>query len=151
MTRNLALAVVLFVAACGQQGDNSPAKNAMTKESAAPARPEEVPALDGQWRVVSIDGKPVGDGSAMTVEFGAGDAVIAAGCLRRAWTYTQSRNIVSFATNSAGSANCGGRAPNAEQESAYAALEQATMAIFSQKGDRANLSGTGGNLALERR
>ena len=151
MTRNLALSALLLAAGCGQHEDRSAAANDVAENKAAPAVADDVPSLDGEWSVVSIDGKPVGAGSAMTAEFGGGKATIAAGCLRRAWTYTQKRNVVSFATNSAGSANCGGQAPNAQQENAYSALEQATMAIFSKKGARADLSGTGGNLALERR
>ena len=151
MTRTLTLAALLFVAGCAQQEGSPAGSNNAAEELAAPAAAQSAPSLDGQWQVAAIDGKPVSAGSAMTAEFGGGNAVIAAGCLRRAWTYTQRNNVVSFSPNSAGSANCDGRSPNAEQEAAYAALEQATIAIVSQKGARADLSGTGGNLALERR
>lgn len=151
MNRNLALAALLLAAGCGQHDNHQAAANEVAVNHTTPGVADSVPSLDGQWNVVSVDGKAVGAGSAMTAEFRGGNATVAAGCLRRAWTYTQKRNIVSFATNSAGSANCGGQAPNAEQENAYAALELATMAIFSKEGARADLSGTGGNLALERR
>ena len=86
----------------------------------------------------------------MTASFEGGRAIIAAGCLRRAWSYSQTKNVVAFQTSSAGSANCGG-APSAEQETAYAALEQSNMVIFGKDGRTASLSGTGGNLGLERR
>jgi hypothetical protein len=116
-----------------------------------PVAEAAVPALDGQWSVAAIDGKPVSAGSAMTATFAAGRVNIASGCIRRGWTYTQKGNVVSFATDPGSSANCGGGVPSGEQEIAYAALERASIAIFDKDGKEANLSGTGGNLTLRRR
>ena len=87
----------------------------------------------------------------MTASFAGGKASIASGCLRRAWTYTQKRNVVSFTADPGGSSNCKAAAPAREQETAYAAFSGATIAIFGKEGKEANLSGTGGNLTLERR
>ena len=148
MFRTLTVAALLLVTACGQQESSPPATN---EAVAAPETPKAVPLLEGQWQVTAIDGKPVAGASAMTASFGGGKASIAAGCLRRAWTYTQKGNIVSFATDAGGSANCGGSTPDASQEAAYAILGKAAMAIFAKDGKQASLSGTGGNLTLERR
>ena len=151
MTRNLAFAALLLGAACGQQDSNPPATDIVSDESSAPAAAESVPSLEGQWRVVSVDGKLVSSASAMTVNFAGGKVSITSGCVRRGLTYTQKRNVVSFAADPGGSSNCEGRGTSAEHESAYAALQGASIAIFGKEGSEANLSGIGGNLALERR
>jgi hypothetical protein len=151
MYRTLTIATLLLAAACGQQESAPPAANEAAETAAAPDAPKAVPLLEGEWQVTAIDGKPVEAGSAMTASFGGGKASIAAGCIRRAWTYTQKGNIVSFATDPGGSANCGGNTPDASQETASAVLDKAAMAIFSNEGKQASLSGTGGNLTLERR
>jgi len=151
MERNLALAALLLVVACGQHEDHSTATNVAADATAPPAVADDVPSLDGQWRVVSVGGRPVDTGSAMAVSFAGGKASISLGCVRRGLTYTQNRNVVSFAVDPGGSANCDGRGTSAEHETAYAALQHATMAIFSQKGAKADLSGAGGTVALDRR
>ncbi len=150
MTRILAAAALLLVAACGQHEGHDVAANEAAEAPATPAAADSVPSLDGEWSVASIDGKPVGSGS-MTASFSSGKANIASGCVRRGLTYTQKRNVVSFAVDPGGSANCEGRGTSAEHEAAYAALQGATIAIFGKDGKEANLSGTGGNVALERR
>ena len=149
MRSALFIVAALSLAACNQQdGTPQPANDS----TAAPeAKPAETPKLDGDWQVAALDGKPVGAGSAMTVSFASGKASISAGCVRRAFTYTQKRNVVSFAANPAGSSNCEGRGTNAEQATAADALQQASIVIFGQDGTEANLSGTGGNLTLRRR
>jgi hypothetical protein len=149
MRRFFVIAAILSIAACGQQEAASPPANEPAAAGEAPAA--ETPALEGQWSVAALDGRPVGAASAMTASFAGGKASISSGCLRRAWTYTQKRNVVSFAADPGGSANCEGRGTTAEQETAYAALQEASIAIFSKDGSEANLSGTGGNLTLRRR
>jgi hypothetical protein len=151
MIRHLAIAAMLLGAGCSQQEAAAPPANeAAVEPSAAPAA-NEVPALEGQWNVAAIDGKPTAAASAMTASFAGGKVTLVSGCLRRAWTYTQNRNVVSFTSDPGGSANCGGASPSGEQETAYAALQQASIAIFDKDGREANLSGTGGNLTLQRR
>lgn len=151
MMRNLGLAALLLVAACGQQDDHPAAANELADAPASAPAADSVPSFDGQWRVAAIDGRPVGAGSAMTASFSGGKAVIASGCVRRGLTYTQKRNVVSFAADPSGSSNCEGRGTSAEHEAAYVALQGASIALFRKQGREANLSGDGGNLALERR
>jgi heat shock protein HslJ len=152
MYRVLNAAALLCLAACsGQDAGSAPAQEAGEASSNTSVEAEAIPSLEGEWRVAAIDGKPVGQDSAMTASFASGKVNISSGCLRRAWTYTQKRNIVAFAANPGGSSNCEGRGTTAEQETAYAALQEATMAIFGKDGNQASLSGTGGNLTLERR
>jgi hypothetical protein len=141
-------AALLLLAAC-QQRDEPHASNDTATQAAEASPPSEVPALEGDWRVTKIEGSDA-TGAGMTATFRDAQASLATGCLRRAWTYTQKRNVVRFKTNPSGSANCG-RTPNANEESAYAALEGATIAIFAKEGNEASLSGGGGNLTLERR
>jgi hypothetical protein len=148
MLRQLTIAALLVAAGCAQQDTEAPQSNETASAPADTAAAQSVPALDGQWQVTAIDGTPLA--AAMTASFGSGKVSLSAGCLRRAWTYTQKRNVVSFTSDPAGSANCGG-GTTGEQETAFAALEQSSIAIFGKDGSEASLSGTGGNLTLQRR
>ena len=150
MTRTLTIAALFALAACGQKERQQAAKNEREQPAEAfAAEQQQAPELEGSWAVTAIDGKPVS--AAMSASFTDGKAIVSAGCVRRAWTYTQKRNVVAFAANPAGSANCEGRGTSAEQETAADALGQASIAIFNKDGSEANLSGTGGNLTLQRR
>lgn len=152
MKRSLPVIALLMITACSQQDSTvAPQSNQAVEEPAAPADAAQVPSLDGNWHITAIDGQAVGAASAMDASFAGGKVSIASGCLRRAWTYTQKRNVVAFASDPGGSANCGGQSPDATQETAYAALQASSIAIFNQDGSEANLSGTGGNLTLRRR
>jgi hypothetical protein len=149
--RLLNLFALLLVAGCSQQQPenteataNEAAANA-TAEAATPV----VPELDGEWQLTKIDGRTV-DGGSIAAAFGGGKLRIIAGCTRRSWTFTQKRNIVAFAADPGGSANCESP-PNGDQEAAIHALDRATMAIFTNEGREASLSGNGGNVTLERR
>jgi hypothetical protein len=150
MTRTLTLAALLLAAACSKQDQRPTGTNEITNVVEAPPTEMAVPLLEGQWTVAALDGRPVGAASAMTASFASGKASISSGCLRRAWTYTQKRNVVFFAADPGGSANCEGRGTTAERETAYAALQEANIAIFDKDGSEATLSGTGGNLTLRR-
>ena len=151
MTRALAFVFLTAVAGCTQQDSEPPATNEAASAQSAPAKAEGTPSLEGNWQVAAIDGRPVGAGSALTASFAGGKVSIASGCVRRGLTYTQNRNVVSFADDPGGSANCEGRGTSAEHETAYAALQGASIAIFGKDGAEASLSGTGGNLTLQRR
>ena len=151
MTRILTLAALLFISACNRQPSGpAPANEAAVANDSSLAE-ADVPSLEGTWTVGAIDGKPVGAASAMTASFAGGKASIASGCVRRGATYTQKGNMVSFAADPGGSANCEGRGTSAEHETAYAALQGASIAIFGKDGSEASLSGSGGNLTLRRR
>jgi predicted small lipoprotein YifL len=149
MRHLLAIAASLSIAACGQQEPASAPANESASAAKEPASEKPAPALEGQWNVAALDGRPTG--TAMTATFSRGKASIVAGCVRRAWTYTQKRNVVSFTADPAGSSNCEGQGTSAEQESAGIALQEASIVIFNKDGSEANLSGTGGNLTLRRR
>jgi len=149
MIRIAPIAALLFLAACGRQESPAPSEaNTVVEPAKAPA---EVPSLEGNWTVTRVGG--VGDAAAlgMTAEITKDSVTLSTGCFKRAWTYTQNRNVVAFTASPGGSANCGGSSPSASAETAYAALAEANIAIFSKDGREAGLSGTGGTLTLERR
>jgi hypothetical protein len=150
MYRSLPFALLLLACACQKPQEERPIENATANQAAEAAVPAEVPVLDGDWKVATVDGNPSVGNLGMTASFAGGSATLATGCLKRAFTYTQDRNKVSFTTSPSGSANCG-RAPGADEEAAYAALESSNIAIFAKDGKQATLSGTGGVLAIERR
>ena len=150
MTRTLPLVLLVLVAACSQQDrPAAPPANDAATAAEQPAAKLDVPTLNGDWRVTAIAGKPVA-GAALAAVIGAGRARISAGCLRRAWTLKQDRNLVAFAGSPGNSSNCG-RSPRAEEEAAFSALGDANLVIFGKDGREATLSGTGGTLTLERR
>jgi hypothetical protein len=150
MPRFLNIAALLLVAGCGQQSGSNPAPSNDIEAAPVAEAVAATPALAGEWQVTKLDGRALEAGSAMAVTFSDGKARIVAGCSRRAWTFTQKRNIVGFAANPAGSSNCQSP-PTAEQEAAFQALDRATIAIFDKEGREASLSGDGGNITLARR
>jgi hypothetical protein len=148
MNRLLPIACLLLIAGCNQQEAPSPPAN----DSVEPAKPPaEVPSLEGNWKVSRIGGVADAAAIGMTAAITKNSVTLSSGCIRRAWTYTQRRNIVAFTSSPGGSSNCGGASPGPDAETAYAALNDANMAIFSKDGREAGLSGTGGTLTLERR
>jgi hypothetical protein len=148
MFRIASAAALLLLSACGgETATQQPTANMAVEEAKSAA---EVPLLEGEWRVIKVEGSDAA-GLEITASFTGGQATLATGCLRRAWTYTQNRNIVSFKTNPGGSANCEGRTPSGTEETAYAAVDGANIAIFAKGGSEASLSGGGGNLTLQRR
>ena len=146
MIRIAPIAALLLLAACGQQE----ATVAAQANEAAKA-PVEVPSLEGSWAISRIGGVLDAAKLGMTAAITKDSVTLSSGCFRRAWTYTQNRNVVAFTASPGGSSNCGGGPPSAGAETAYAALTEANIAIFSRDGKEANLSGTGGGLTLERR
>jgi heat shock protein HslJ len=146
----------LLIAACDKQDSKmapptnevavAPVESSATTVSSAIA---ETPSLQGNWKVSMIGGRDVA-GLGMTATLGEGKATISTGCFRRAWTYTQSRNVVTFKAAPAGSSNCAGQ-PSANEEAAHLAISEANMAIFAKDGKEVSLSGTGGMMTLHRR
>jgi len=149
MSRFLTVAALLLVSACGQTSDtNSSAATNAAAAAAADAVPT-TPELAGEWQLTKVDGRPL-DGGPANITFEGGKARLLTGCTRRAWTYTQKRNIVSFTANPGGSSNCE-RAPTIKEETAFQAFTRAKMVIFAKEGREASLSGDGGNVTLLRR
>ena len=148
MIRIVPIAMLMALAACGEREAPPPPVN----ETAEPAKvATEVPSLEGSWSVVRIGGVPEAGPLGMTAAVTKGSFTLSVGCFRRAWTYTQNRNVVTFKSSPGGSSNCGGSAPGAAAETAYAVLDDANIAVFAKDGKEASLSGTGGTLTLERR
>ena len=148
MNRLLPIVALLLSAACDRQDSNAaPPANEPAAAPAVPPAAAETPSLEGSWKVSKIGGRDV---AGMTAELRGGKAKISTGCFRRAWTYTQNRNVVAFTAAPSGSANCAAQ-PSAEEEAANSAISDANMVLFAKDGKEASLSGTGGMLTLQRR
>ena len=148
MRHTLPFVAILAVAACNQQ-DQAPtaAPNEVADAPAPPVAKAPIPKLKGAWNVARLGGE--GDGP-LTLTFRDGKATVAAGCLRRGFTFKQDRNLVVFDSDPSGSANCGAP-PSAGQEATFAALDEANTAVFAKDGATVTLTGYGGTLTLERR
>ena len=142
MNRTLSIVALLMVASCGQP--DQPAAPAKETVAAAPSPVAKaaIPSLKGQWRMSTP--------AALDLTIGEGQATLSSGCLRRGFTFRQDGNQVAFASAPAGSSNCG-RSPSLAEETAFAALADANLAVFATDGRKVMLSGLGGMLALERR
>jgi hypothetical protein len=150
MNRLLPIFALLLIAACDKQDSSvAPSADEADAAPAASSAAAEIPSLEGQWKVSMIGGRDVA-GHGMTATLGGGKAAISAGCFRRAWTYTQNRNVVAFTAAPSGSSNCAG-APSSDEEAANSAISDANMVLFAKDGKEASLSGTGGMLTLQRR
>jgi hypothetical protein len=149
MIRIIPIAALLVLADCGRQESAAPSQaNVVTEPDKTPA---EIPSLEGSWAVSRVGGVQDAAALGMTAAITKDSVILSTGCFKRAWTYTQNRNVVAFTAAPGGSANCGGGSPSADAETAYVVLDDANMAIFSKGGKEAGLSGTGGTLTLERR
>lgn len=143
MNRFATLMTPLFLmSACDQQEAPSAPAPTVAAPAPAPVVKAAVPSLKGQWRVTTP--------ATLDLTVGDGQATLSSGCLRRGFTFRQDRNQVTFASAPAGSTNCG-RSPSAAEETAFAALADTNLAVFSKDGSEVTLSGLGGILALERR
>jgi len=145
----LPFAAALLIAACGQQDSGPPPQSKQAAASAIAEAAAAVPSIEGDWRVAMIGSRDASE-LGMSAALSGGKAIISTGCLRRAWSYTQDRNVVIFTAMPGESSNCG-RSPSGDEEAAYAAITDANMAIFGKEGKEASLSGTGGTLTLQRR
>ena len=142
MIRTLPLVVLLLASACErQEAPAAPAPSVAEAPTPAPVVKAAVPSLKGEWRVATP--------ATLDLTIGEGEATLASGCLRRGFTFRQNRSQVTFTSAPAGSSNCG-RTPSAGEETAFAALADANLAVFGKDG-RVTLSGLGGLLTLERR
>jgi heat shock protein HslJ len=150
MTRSLPIFALLLIAACDKQDSSvAPPANEATAEPVVPPSAAEAPSLEGSWKVAKLGGRDVAE-SGMVATLGGGKASISAGCFRRAWTYTQNRNVVAFTAAPSRSSNCAGQ-PSSDEEAAHSAISDANMAIFAKDGKEVSLSGTGGMMTLQRR
>ena len=148
MKHALLIAAAFLAAGCDQkQEPAAPAPNAVAEAPAPPVAKAPPPSLEGTWKVASIDGKA---GTGLTLTFKDGSATMAAGCLRRGFTYKQDRNRLVVASNPAGSSNCGS-SPSADQEAAFAAMGDVNTAVSGKQMGEVTLMGYGGTLSLERR
>lgn len=145
MIRILTFASILLTASCGESERPAAPANDVAAAPAAPAEPKaraEVPSLKGSWNVTGA--------GVVTATFSDGRVVLSEGCVRRAWTYTQTRNSVAFTSAPGGSSNCGGSSSGA-LDRVYGPLSDANLAVFSADGRDVTLSGLGGTLQLARR
>lgn len=145
MNRLLATIAILSIAGCSPAAEEEAAAPADNVTEAAAAPQEEVPSLEGQWTVTQIQNAPLQQAYTMRANVGPDRLTIESDCVRKAWDYTQNRNVVSF--TKAEVPSCG-RVPTPDEEVIEKAIGNATIVIFSNEGQEAQFSGAGGSVTM---
>ena len=144
----LAPMLALSMAACSQSAEQQPAENngaaTENKETAQAA----VPSLEGAWSVDQLNGKNPDQIWPMSAEVTKDKFTIVSECRRMSWAMKQDRNLVQFTPIPGG--ECA-RVRSPAEIVADKTIKLANIAIFSNEGRTAQISGAGGTLSMTRK
>jgi hypothetical protein len=149
MNKLLLSALVLSIAACSKPAEQGqPAAN--NTEAAATDETAKVPlpSLEGSWSVDQLNGNKPDQILPMTAEVTKDKFTIVSECRRMSWTMKQDRNLVQFTPTSG--VECG-RVRSPAEIVADKTIKLASIAVFSDEGRTAQISGAGGTLTMTRR
>jgi hypothetical protein len=143
----LSLLALSFVA-CSKQAEQQPAGN--NAEVAATNRnaKEAVPSLEGNWSIGQLNGKKPDQIWPMSAEVTNDKFTIISECRRMSWTMKQDGNLVQFTPVPGG--DCG-RVRSPAEIIADKTIKLGSIAVFSDKGRTAQISGAGGTLSMTRK
>ena len=140
--------LALSIAACSKPAEQQPeAQNpdtAATNESAQAS----VPALEGSWAIDQLNGKQPDQIWPMTAEVTKDKFTIVSDCRRMSWSMKQDRNLVQFTPVPGG--ECA-RVRSPAEIVADKTIKLANIAVFSNEGRTAQISGAGGTLSMTRK
>ena len=140
--------LALSIAACSKPADQQPAAN--NGEAAATNRtvPVSVPSLEGNWSISQLNGKNPDQIWPMSAEVTKDKFTIASECRRMSWAMKQDSNLVQFTPIPGG--ECG-RVRSPAEIVADKTIKLASIAVFSDEGRTAQISGAGGTLTMTRK
>ena len=143
---------ILLLAACGEPAQqpavNQPANEAASSAAEPAAAP--VPSLVGEWTVATINERAPDQVWPMVARVTADSFRIQSECRTMAWSFRQDRNIVQLKEDPGSSAECPrGRSP--AEQLIEKPIGLANIAMFSDEGRKAELSGPGGRVTMTRR
>ena len=138
-------ALALSLAACSPSAEQPPANQV---ESPAPEEKKPVPSLEGEWVVEQLNGGALDQTWPMTAEVTADKLTVVSECHRLRYGMSQQGNIVKF-TQVPGN-DCA-RFKSPAEQLAEKSVKLANIAMFSDDGRTAQLSGPGGTVSMSRR
>ena len=143
----LAMAL-LSVAACSKPAEQqSPANNAESPATNEAAQ-EAGPSLEGIWSIDQLNGKNPDQIWPMSAEVTKDKFTIVSECRRMSWSMKQDRNLVQFTPIPGG--ECG-RVRSPAEIVADKTIKLGSIAVFSDGGRTAQISGAGGTLSMTRK
>jgi hypothetical protein len=148
MKHVLLATALLSVAACSKPAEQqSPANNAESPATNEAAQ-EVVPSLEGIWSIDQLNGKNPDQIWPMSAEVTKDKFTIVSECRRMSWSMKQDRNLVQFTPIPGG--ECG-RVRSPAEIVADKTIKLGSIAVFSDGGRTAQISGAGGTLSMTRK
>ncbi len=147
--KQIFLAVLaLSIAACSKPAEQSPAANHAEAVSANETAQTPVPSLEGMWSIDQLNGNKPDQIWPMSAEVTKDKFTIVSECRRMSWSMKQNRNLLQFTPIPSG--ECG-RVRSPAEIVADKTIKLGTMAVFSDEGRTAQISGAGGTLTMTRK
>jgi hypothetical protein len=149
MKKLLLSALVLSIVACSKPAEQpQPAANNTEAAARDETAKAPVPSLEGGWSVDQLNGNKPDQIWPMTAEVTKDKFTIVSECRRMSWTMKQDRNLVQFTPTSG--VECG-RVRSPAEIVADKTIKLGSIAVFSDEGRTAQISGAGGTLTMTRR
>ena len=139
---------VLSVAACSKPAEQQVAANNTASPATNQAAQEAVPSLEGSWSIDQLNGKNPDQIWPMSAEVTKDKFTIVSECRRMSWSMKQVRNLVQFTPIPGG--ECG-RVRSPAENVADKTIKLGSIAVFSDGGSTAQISGAGGTLSMTRK
>jgi hypothetical protein len=140
--------LALSVAACSKPAERQPAADESKAVTTNEAPQEAVPSLEGTWSIDQLNGKNPDQIWPMSAEVTKDRFTIISECRRMSWAMKQDRNLVQFTPIAGG--ECG-RVRSPAEIVADKTIKLGSIAIFSDEGRTAQISGAGGTLSMTRK
>ena len=139
---------VLSVAACSKPAEQQVAADNTATPATNEAAQEAVPSLEGSWSIDQLNGKKPDQIWPMSAEVTKDKFTIVSECRRMSWSMKQDRNLVQFTPIPGG--ECG-RVRSPAEIVADKTIKLGSIAMFSDGGRTAQISGAGGTLSMTRK
>lgn len=148
MKHVLLATALLSVAACSKPAERQSPTNNAESPATNEAAQEAVPSLEGIWSIDQLNGKNPDQIWPMSAEVTKDKFTIVSECRRMTWSMKQDRNLVQFTPIPGG--ECG-RVRSPAEIVADKTIKLGSIAVFSDGGRTAQISGAGGTLSMTRK
>jgi heat shock protein HslJ len=151
MIRACCLSLLLVACSTPATDPAKPIEAPQTAPVSGPPLGEAVPdgaAVEGEWRVAGVAGRPIDQAEAITASILPGEIRAVAGCVRWTWSYRLSKGVIALQRRPSASPPCARPLTAIERDFEQAVL-QATFAVRRPDGSL-TLAGAGGEVVLFR-